>query len=100
MWRLWWRLYSYIATGSNSHLSLISTINFDEYSKLFDSSFNNINSKVSNNKLQYENNLNSYGNNFNSIITNKLNKAKKYLNEITQKINYFEFYKRWNFKKI
>ena len=78
----------YTASYTNNHLSL-NKINFSEYSKNFDEFFYVINSNISTNQSFYNYTLNIYDSNFNGIIKDILHKAKNYLKEISDKINYF-----------
>ena len=85
----------YIVTGSGNHLSLKS-INFNECSRNFDSQFNAIYAPISTNVYQFNNTLYLFDNNMNSIKNQILNKQTNYLDNISQKINYFINYKFCN----
>ena len=85
----------YKVTGTDNHLN-IKKINFDESSSNFDSQFNAIYSTISTNAYQFNSTLYSFDNNMNSIKNQILNKQTNYLDNISQKINYFINYQFCN----
>ena len=78
----------YTVDGTNNHLSLKS-INFNEYTTNYDSAYNNINSKILKDIPSFNNIINTYGTNMNAFKSKFLNKKIDYLNNISQKINYY-----------
>ena len=78
----------YTSSYANNHLNL-KKINLSEYSIKFDEFFYVINSNISTNQSFYNYTLNLYDSRFNAIIKDTLNKAKKYLKDISNEINYF-----------
>ena len=81
--------YDGYTVSGTSNYAKIKKINFTEYSKIFDLLFYNVDSDVFNNILLYNNTLEIYDNNMILIKEEILNNTKNYLNNISEKINYF-----------
>ena len=78
----------YTVKGTNNYLN-IQSINLIQYANDFDSQFNSFDSSISNYLSIFNNILNSFDNNMNSIKNQILNRQTNYLDNISQKINYF-----------
>ena len=78
----------YTVTGTYNHLN-IKSFKFSEFSEDFDSQINAIYTSISTNVTQFNGSLLLFHNNMNSIKNQILNKQTNYLDNISQKINYF-----------